>query len=115
MELLMEAIMDKIENEMDRLYWNKYQKDMESPFQNTGAEYSNETFTVRAYNWNGNDLPNFEYKDLKIWWYKHSHRGLCWEYNYGKNVLPQAIYLADMLDDCIESFRKECEKHEDAI
>lgn len=109
MDWLIRAALNEIENQMARLYWNKYQKEMESsPFKNTGAEYSNDTFTVRAYNWNDeNDvLPNFEYKDLKIYWYKHSQRGLQWYYNCSKNALPSSAFLEDMLEDCIESLER---------
>lgn len=109
MDWLIESVLDKIENEMRRLYWNKNQKNLESPFQNTGAVYSNDTFTVRAYNWSddGNELPNFEYKDLKVWWYKHSHRGLSWEYNHEKNTLPPSYFLEDMIGDCITSLQDD--------
>ena len=108
MHYLIESVLDKIENEMERLYWNKNQKEMpSSPFQNTGGEYENDTFKVRAYNWDDNEEPNFEYKDLKIWWYKHSHRGLYWEYNHEKNTLPPPYFLEDMLLDCIESIEKD--------
>lgn len=101
---LIESVLDKIESEMARIYWNYHQKEMPfSPFQNSGGEYKNDIFTVRAYDWDGNYEPNFEYKDLKIWWYKHSHRGLSWEYNHEKNVLPPSYFLEDMLIDCINS------------
>lgn len=108
MHPLIEAILDKIEHEMERLYWNANQTEMpSSPFQNTGGIYENDTFTVRAYDWNGNYEPNFEYNGLRIWWYKHSHRGLEWEYNHEKNTLPPAYFLEDMLVDCIESIEKD--------
>lgn len=64
-------------------------------------------FKVRAYNWNDNYEPNFEYKKLKIWWYKHYRRGLCWEYNHEKNVLPPSYFLEDMLYDCIISITQD--------
>ena len=41
-----------IKNELDRLYWNKNQKEMDSPFENTGETYKNKTFKVCAYKWN---------------------------------------------------------------
>lgn len=109
MRWLIEAALNKIENEMARLYWNKNQKHMDSPFQNTGAQYSNNTFTVRAYDWSddGNELPNFEYKDLKVWWYKHSNRGLNWEYNYQENTLPPSYFLEDMIENCVSSIEDD--------
>ena len=101
---LIEAVLDRIESEMERVYWNEHQQEMPmSPFKNTGGEYDNGVFRVKAYDWNGNYKANFEYKDLKIWWYKHSHRGLTWEFNHEKNVLPPSWFLDDMLYDCIIS------------
>ena len=41
-----------IKNELDRLYCNKNQKEMDSPFENTGETYKNKTFKVCAYKWN---------------------------------------------------------------
>ena len=73
------AALDVIRKELDRCYWNKYQKEMVSPFDNTGAEYSNDTFSVYAYYWGDDEKlihrPNFTYKDLTVSWYKHSNRG----------------------------------------
>ena len=112
-EYLIQAVLNRIENEMARLYWNNNQKDILSPFGNYGTEYSNDVFTVRAYNWNedNDNLPNFEYKNFKVWWYKHSMRGLNWEYNCGKNVLPQAQFFTNMLEDCINSMIKDFKKN----
>ena len=48
---LIRSVINEIRRELDRLYWNKYQTDMDSPFDNTGNEYMNDTFIVRAYDW----------------------------------------------------------------
>lgn len=95
--------LDFIRKEMDRLYWNKNQKEMSSPFDNTGETYSNDTFTVRAYNWEHNNLPNFEYKDLKVYWYKHSNRGT-------SAVAQHTLTYEDietMIDDCCKSLQRD--------
>lgn len=110
-EYLIQSVLNRIENEMARLYWNNNQKDILSPFDNHGTIYKNDVFTVRAYNWDDNNLPNFEYKNFKVWWYKHSMRGLSWEYNCGKNVLPQTQFFTDMLEDCINSMIKDFKKN----
>lgn len=105
-ELLIQAVLDKIQSEMERLYWNKYQKELgNSPFQNCGTQYINDTFAVRSYCWSDTEeeLPNFEYKDFFCYWYKYSHRGLEWYYKYQKNVIPDQFFLDDMLANCIES------------
>lgn len=109
-DLLIQAVLDRIRKEMDRLYWNKNQKEMESPFDNTGQVYSDETFEVRAYYWGDDELqhslPNFVYKDFKCYWYKHSNRGLSWYYkgeHYGK---VSTKFLNKMLNDCFKSMNK---------
>ena len=104
MEHLMMAVLAELELQMKRLYWNKNQKEMQSPFENTGAEYSNDTFMVKAYDWNEeNDKWNFKYKDLYIWWYKHYRRGLEWVYHDELNPVIPSEFLSEMLDDCIAS------------
>lgn len=104
MEYLIMSVLAELETQMKRLYWNKNQKEMQSPFENTGAEYANDTFYVRAYNWGDDDGGcNFKYKDLSIWWYKHFRRGLEWTYMGKRNVPIPSEFLAEMLDDCIIS------------
>jgi hypothetical protein len=115
MELLIQAVLNRIEQEMDRLYYNANQKELVSPFQNTGAEYSNDTFTVRAYYWGEDDdlikLPNFKYKDFECSWYKHSMRGLTWKYNGVLNCkdIPLQFFI-QMLNDCFDSMWEDFKK-----
>lgn len=102
------AALNRIRNEMDRLYWNKNQKEMISPFDNSGETYQNDTFTVRAYDWNDNILPNFEYKDLRVTWYKHSNRGVyaCCDHKLTFNDIET------MIQECFDSMKKDFEKKE---
>ena len=74
---MVRALLDFVEKELSVNYWNKNQKEMESPFANTGSYYKNGYVTIRAYNWDENDLPNFDTDELKISWYKHNNRGVC--------------------------------------
>lgn len=106
--LLIESCLRKLKAEYERLYWNKNQSEPDSPFDNTGAVYSNDTFSVKAYDWSekGNADPNFEYEGLKVWWYKYCTRGLTY-----KGIVT-ADFLQKMLKDCIESMRKDFEKGE---
>lgn len=110
-ELLISAILDKIESELSRCYWNKYQKEMLSPFKNTGEIYSNNTFTVRAFYWGEDEeyanLPNFEYEGLEVRWYKHSGRGLTWRYKGGVQAAIPADFLATMLKKCFDAIQKD--------
>lgn len=104
---ILQACLDKINAEMCRLYWNEYQDEYQSPFLNTGNNYENDTFAVRAYYWgdieNLMKLPNFKYKDLIVRWYKHSKR--CTEAT--KDTELTLDFLADMVNDCITSLRKD--------
>jgi SRSO17 transposase len=60
----------QIKEELERLYWEKYQKIIENPFEDTGTTYQNKTFTVRAYKKDNNKEPNFETENIKVWWHK---------------------------------------------
>ncbi len=105
--LLVQAVLDRIRREMDRLYWNKYQREMNSPFDNTGTSYETPVFTVRAYSWADDDedsrKPNFQYKDFSVEWYKHSGRGTC--LTSPKEVTSE--FLAQMLEDCFKAMRED--------
>lgn len=99
-----------IRRELERLYWNKNQKEMVSPFDNTGnATYTNPTFSISAYNWGTEDneledtKPNFQYKGFSLWWYKYAGRGM-----YARCDVPvDPEYLYQMYTDCIESLHKD--------
>lgn len=110
-ELLLSAVLIAIKDELERCYWNVNQKPMESPFDNTGAEYANNVFTVRAYCWDDDNeranLPNFEYDGLECYWYKYATRGLTWRYKGGRMVAIPADFLADMLDKCFKAIQAD--------
>lgn len=100
---LIVAVLREIEREMERLYWNKHQKELNSPFSNTSEKYENKTFKVKAYDWNDDNIePNFEYKGLRVWWYKHLGRADFAELDDELSL----DYLCNMLDDCIKSLKK---------
>ena len=110
---VIEACLGKINDEMCRLYWNKYQTEYYSPFFNTGNSYRNDTFQVRAYYWGSNEnmitWPNFSYKDMEVHWYKHFGRGMTVKKN-GELTLD---FLAEMVEDCIASLRRDYGEDED--
>ena len=106
---LLSACLILIRQKMDVSYWNAMQKEMDSPFDNSGRSYSNRTFSVKAYGWEGNTQPNFKYKELSVWWYKHSGRGLYAA--IGKKKLKKK-FLEKMLRDCLKSLHKEKWKNE---
>lgn len=104
------SVLGRINSELKRCYWNKNQKMMDSPFDNTGNSYECDVFSVHAYNWNEDNGKNFVYIDkimpqasLIAEWYKYLGRGDYvevpedWKMNY----------LADMLKNCTEAIRKD--------
>ena len=100
------AVLREIERELSRCYWNKNQKEIISPFANTGKKYHNSTFSVAAYNWRDErNESNFFYPadDLIVCWYKYLGRGVSVNVpaNWTMDDLP------DMLDKCREAIRRD--------
>lgn len=97
-----ESLLRGISNELERVMWNNNQKEYNSPMDNTGEQFKNDTFEANAYSWNDEvDQPyNFKYKDIEISWYKYLGRGM----SVNKPITEkQAV---KMFDDCIASIRK---------
>lgn len=114
---LVKAIFDAINNEYERLYWNKNQKNAASPFRNEGGRYSNNVFSVHSYSWDwdefcwnkdGSPDINFNYKQGQFCatWYKHAHRGL---YFWSDKKRINAKFLNKMLNDCLKSIQEDFE------
>ena len=99
---IVEAALRHIEWHLDIAMWNKHQEEYESPFGNTGNEYLGKQFKVRAFDWNEPEeyLPNFEWKDIKIWWYKYVGRGMY----ANQAITPEEA--SKMLDDCLKEFNR---------
>jgi hypothetical protein len=78
-----------------------YNKDIsdENPFRNTGARWSNSIFEVNAYDWNEDNIQqfNFKYKDIKVSWYKYLGRGM----SINREVSEKECWK--MLKECVES------------
>lgn len=98
------AILWYIALEIERVEWNNTQEEYSSPFRNAGGKWECDAFTVRAYYWGDDEakalLPNFQYKDIEIRWYKHVHRGT----TINRVVSPEEI--AVMFDECMASVRR---------
>ena len=110
------AALDLIESELTRCYQNKYQNPYVSPFKSSLLAdpqlYSNGYITSRPYYW-GNDeklvqMPNLECEELRVSWYKHSHRGLYVELT-GETSNENNKYrrLAEILHKAVISIRKD--------
>jgi hypothetical protein len=70
------ALLKDIDNALQTAYWNKNQKEMNSPFSNTGNNYEGKCFEVPAYNWDDETPQTFNFKCVKIEisWYKYLGR-----------------------------------------
>ena len=65
-----------------------------------GANYENDTFIIRHYDWDGDDgRPNFEHKPsgFKLWWYKYPLRSPEVNINISHEQFSCILY------DCINS------------
>lgn len=71
------------------------------PFDNTGDSFSNDVFEAKAYDWGegGNQGPNFQWKNLKVYWYKYLGRGM--ETRCTEPITPNLV--CDMLNECLDS------------
>ena len=97
-----EALLNQIRYELDRIMWNKYQKEYSSPFSNTGNKFKNKTFRVEAYSW-GEDTKqkyNFKWKNIEIRWYKYNGNGM----SINCKITPYKAVT--MMNDCLRSLRK---------
>ena len=92
-----EAALEKIDAELDRVMWNIHQQEYESPFSNSGNEYKDDIFEVEAYDWDEDSQQeyNFKWRDYKIRWYKYCGRGM----EANRYISPQEC--AEMLDECL--------------
>lgn len=105
-EKLIEGALIIIKNEMDRLYFNKFQKEMDSPFENTGNVYANKVFKVSAYDWIEDNVYNFVYKDkFYVSWYKYLGRGMVIEVSDDTNFNLE--FLTDMVNSCLKEMNKD--------
>lgn len=107
-ELMVRAMLDYIRKELNRHYWNDNNVEMASPFDNTGESYWNNYMTVRAYYWGDDEKeakkPNFETGHMRIYWYKHSNRGLEIYFEKGYDSYDT---IAETLSKCIESIEHD--------
>ena len=109
----LDAILTYIEEDWLRVMGNIYQQDYSTkdPWRNTGnvIGYKNDTFEVHAYDWGWDyekdteepQSPNFKWRDLEITWYKYCGRG----FSLNRPTTHQELAL--MLEECLESLRKE--------
>ena len=70
------ALLKDIKDRLSVAFWNQYQLDLPSPFDNSGNTYEGKTFTVSSHDWSSEyKRPyNFKYKNIEISWYKYLGR-----------------------------------------
>lgn len=102
------AVLCAIGDEIERVLWNTTQKEAHSPIGNWGAEpFITDVFTMRTYCWCDGGVhpegcpPNFEWRDVRICWYKHAGRGT------SCNVKLTPDMIAVMLTDCLAAVRAQ--------
>ena len=74
------ALLRDIDRVLKICFWNKNQKEMSSPFDNSGSTYEtkNKKLKIRAYQWENDNDWNLVFDDYYvISWYKHLGRGTC--------------------------------------
>lgn len=93
------ALLNELDNQLDRVMWNIHQEEYQSPFENTANSFKNDVFKVQAYDWNDDiEQPyNFKCEDIEISWYKYLGRDTTINGEYE----PQKII--DMFNKCLKS------------
>lgn len=102
------ALLREINRQLDRVMWNNTQQKYDSPFENTGNHFKNDTFEVYAYDWNDDNEQEYNFlykvdkskancKDIKITWYKYLGR------DTRINQQLDCGIMIDMFNDCINS------------
>lgn len=97
---IVDAALNHISYELDRVMSNVTQKEYASPFGNTGNEFKCDEFEVIAYSWGDDEQPyNFKWRHITISWYKWMGRGM----SANINITP--AIAAEMLDSCLAALR----------
>ena len=93
------ALLKELDNQLDRVMWNKHQEEYQSPFENTANSFKNDVFEVQAYSWDDevHQPYNFKCDDIEISWYKYLGRDTTINNEYE----PQVII--DMFNKCLQS------------
>lgn len=119
--LYIEALLERLFDEVRRAEWNRTQSEFESPLDNVGAEYQTDYFVAHSYVWTDCECvpgegcwetcdcsacePNFYVKKtpsgepFEVRWYKHARRG---------NTINRPAAPAEVLaifDACMASVR----------
>lgn len=104
------ALLRDIDYKIGIVYWNKYQKEWDSAFGNTGNEYHNGVFDVYAYQWDEDNVRmyNFKCDDIEISWYKYLGRDTT--ININPNSRDFNDKVIKMYNKCMDSLLKAQEE-----
>lgn len=93
------ALLNELDDQLDRVMWNIHQEEYHSPFENTANSFKNDVFEVQAYSWNEDIEQSYNFKcdDIEISWYKYLGRDTTINGEYE----PQKII--DMFNKCLNS------------
>lgn len=93
------ALLNELDNQLDRVMWNIHQEEYPSPFDNTSNTFKNDVFEVQAYDWNDEVRQSYNFKcdDIEISWYKYLGRDTTINGNYN----PQKVI--NMFNKCLQS------------
>lgn len=93
------ALLNELDDQLDRVMWNIHQEEYHSPFENTANSFKNDVFEVQAYSWDDevHQPYNFKCDDIEISWYKYLGRDTTINGEYE----PQKII--DMFNKCLQS------------
>ena len=93
------ALLNELDDQLDRVMWNIHQEEYQSPFENTANSFKNDVFEVQAYSWDDevHQPYNFKCDDIEISWYKYLGRDTTINGEYE----PQKII--DMFNKCLQS------------
>lgn len=92
-----DAALCYLRESLDRVMWNREQREYASPFCNTGNSFECPTFKVDAYDWDDERKQpfNFKWRHVEISWYKYLGRGM------SANVKLSPDLAAQMLAECL--------------
>lgn len=99
-----EAGMRQLALEIERVEWNRTQKQYEAPTRNNGEHYETSVFEMHAYYWGEEqcliERPNFRCGDFEVYWYKYCGRGM----SMNRQIDANEFFI--MLDRCLASVRE---------
>jgi hypothetical protein len=96
---LLIAALNSISRKLSYHFWNKYQKELDCPFRNSGTSFKNKTFEVESYSWDDTKKQkyNFKWQDIQISWYKYLGRGTTVNKQLSNDKIEK------LLEDCLNS------------